>query len=188
MRYAVVFVVLIASVSLLVFAGCRESARAEVENVIPATVPTPVAVDNKTSSNDEVFDGHVITKTDAEWRAQLTPAEYKVLREADTDPPFHSDYFDNHEKGTYYCKACHLKIFTSDTKFESGTGWPSFYRVFNKKNVIEKEDRSLPGEVRTEVICARCKSHLGHVFDDGPRPTGLRYCMNGSALTFEKAK
>ena len=129
MRYAFVFVAILASVSLFVFAGCRDSAR--VEAVVPDVAPTPAVVNaNNSSSNDDVFDGHVITKTDAEWKAQLTDAEYKVLRQADTDPPFHSDYFDNHEAGTYYCKACHLKIFTSDTKFESGTGWPSFYRVY----------------------------------------------------------
>ncbi|MFL6375369.1 MAG: peptide-methionine (R)-S-oxide reductase MsrB, partial [Pyrinomonadaceae bacterium] len=176
MRYAFIFVVVLASVSFLVFAGCRDAA--SVAATMPEVAPTPAAApaNNSVASNDEIFDGHVITKTEAEWRAQLTDAEYKVLRQADTDPPYHSEYYDNHEAGTYYCKACHLKIFTSDTKFESGTGWPSFYKVFNKKNVIEVQDRSLPGEVRTEVICARCKSHLGHVFDDGPKPTGLRYC------------
>ncbi|HEY2847799.1 MAG TPA: peptide-methionine (R)-S-oxide reductase MsrB [Pyrinomonadaceae bacterium] len=187
MKYAFVFVVILASVSLLVIAGCRPTSRAEIDPVSFAPEPTPAAAANNVASNDDVFDGHVITKTDAEWKAQLTDAEYKVLRQADTDPPFHSDYFDNHEKGTYYCKACHLKLFTSDTKFESGTGWPSFYRVFNKKNVIEVADHSLADE-RTEIICARCHSHLGHVFEDGPKPTGLRYCMNGSALKFEKAK
>ncbi|MBV9240861.1 MAG: peptide-methionine (R)-S-oxide reductase MsrB [Acidobacteria bacterium] len=189
MKYAVVSIAIVASVSFLVVAGCRESGRtSEADTVVPNAATTPAPGQSNSVSNDEVFDGHVITKTDAEWRAQLTDAEYKVLREADTDPAFHSEYWDNHASGTYYCKACHLKLFTSDTKFESGTGWPSFYRVFNKKNVIEVEDRSLPGEVRTEVICARCKSHLGHVFDDGPKPTGLRYCMNGSALKFEPAK
>jgi peptide-methionine (R)-S-oxide reductase len=187
MKYVFIFVVILASVSLLVIAGCRDSASVAVDPLAPAPGPTPDAVANNAPTNDEVFDGHEIKKTDAEWKAQLTDAEYKVLRQADTDPPFHSDYFDNHEVGTYYCKACHLKIFTSDTKFESGTGWPSFYRVFNKKNVIEKVDNSL-GEERTEIICARCHSHLGHVFDDGPKPTGLRYCMNGSALKFEPTK
>jgi peptide-methionine (R)-S-oxide reductase len=184
MKYAFVLVALLASVSFLVFAGCRDAT--PVAATVPDVEPTPAAGSNNIVSNDEIFDGHVIKKSDAEWKAQLTPAEYKVLREADTDPAYHSDYWDNHEAGTYYCKACHLKLFTSDTKFESGTGWPSFYRVVNKKNVIEVEDRSLPGESRTEIICARCKSHLGHVFDDGPRPTGLRYCMNGTALKFEK--
>jgi peptide-methionine (R)-S-oxide reductase len=186
MKYAVVSVAIVASVSFFVFAGCRDSARVTSDNVPPDVDPTPAASSNA-PSNDEVFDGQTIKKSDKEWRAQLTDAEYQVLRNAATDVAFQSPYWDNHEAGTYYCKACHLKLFTSDTKFESGTGWPSFYKVFNKKNVIEVDDRSLPGEERTEIICARCHSHLGHVFDDGPKPTGLRYCMNGSALKFEKS-
>lgn len=189
MKYAVVSVAIVASVSFVIFAGCRDSGRVTADSVAPDVDPTPAVASNSTgvTPNDEVFDGHVIKKTDAEWKAQLTNAEYQVLRNAATDVAFQSPYSDNHEAGTYYCRACHLKLFTSDTKFESGTGWPSFYKVFNKKNVVEVDDRSLPGEERTEIICARCRSHLGHVFDDGPKPTGLRYCMNGSALTFEPA-
>ncbi len=179
MRYISLFAILVTSVSLL--SSCGSTAKSEVaqSNTAAVQAATPAL------PSDEVFDGREVTKTDQEWRAQLTPAEFHVLREAGTDPPYKNEYADNHEHGAYYCRACHLKLFRSETKFESGTGWPSFYEPINKKNVIEHEDRSL-GEVRTEVLCARCKSHLGHVFDDGPKPTGLRYCMNSSSLKFEK--
>ncbi|MGH9947207.1 MAG: peptide-methionine (R)-S-oxide reductase MsrB [Pyrinomonadaceae bacterium] len=137
------------------------------------------------ASNDELFDGQKIARSEAEWQKLLTPAQYLILREEGTDYPYKSQYNDNHEHGDYYCAACHLKLFNSETKFESGTGWPSFYQPINAKNVVEKTDDSL-GSTRTEIECARCGSHLGHVFDDGPKPTGLRYCMNGTALKFER--
>jgi peptide-methionine (R)-S-oxide reductase len=126
------------------------------------------------------------TKTDAEWKKALSPAAYDVLRHAGTEQAESSPLDHNFEKGTYYCAGCGLELFTSDTKFDSGTGWPSFFKPVSKNAVIEIPDHSL-GMDRTEVICSRCGGHLGHVFDDGPAPTGLRYCMNGVALKFKKA-
>lgn len=124
------------------------------------------------------------TKTEAEWRAQLSDAQYYILREAGTERAFTSPLNNNKKKGIYACAACSLPLFESQTKFNSGTGWPSFYQPINKINVAESVDKSY-GMVRTEVHCARCDGHLGHVFPDGPDPTGLRYCINGLSLDFQ---
>ncbi|HLH10570.1 MAG TPA: peptide-methionine (R)-S-oxide reductase MsrB [Methylovirgula sp.] len=126
-----------------------------------------------------------VTHSDAEWRKLLTPAQYNVLREQGTEPAFSSPLLNEHRTGTFACAGCDLPLFSSKTKFESGTGWPSFWKPLDNA-VITAADNSL-GMVRTAVACRRCGGHLGHVFDDGPPPTGLRYCMNGLALKFVPA-
>lgn len=128
-----------------------------------------------------------VVKTSEEWRKQLSPLEFKILREKGTERPFTGIYDKFYESGTYYCAGCDQKLFESDTKFNSGCGWPSFYKPSDAENVIELQDTS-HGMVRTEIQCANCNGHLGHVFNDGPKPTGLRYCINSAALKFVPKK
>ena len=126
-----------------------------------------------------------IRKSDEEWRRSLTPEQYRILREKGTERPFTGQYAETKTSGVYLCAACGLELFASETKFDAGCGWPSFYDPLDKEHVEEHEDRS-HGMVRTEVTCSRCGGHLGHVFPDGPNPTGLRYCINSASLRFDK--
>lgn len=188
MKHNIIFassVILVFAFIITAVAGCERHASSEQRNDssaagsdnLAAAIPTPAS---KSAPSDNVFDGVEIKKTDAEWKKLLTPAQYYILREAGTEKPYTGEYADHKDVGDYHCAACHLKLFSSKAKFDSGTGWPSFFDVVNKKNVIEKTDKTI-GETRTEVLCARCGGHLGHVFDDGPKPTGLRYCKIGRA-------
>ena len=127
-----------------------------------------------------------VIKTEEEWKKILTPQQFKILRKKGTERPFLNEYNKNKEEGTYYCAACGTPLFSSEHKYESGSGWPSFWQPIASASVEEVEDRSY-FMVRTEIICATCEGHLGHVFTDGPRPTGLRYCMNSAAMKFKKA-
>jgi len=167
--------------------GIRNADNVAAASAEPSATPTKTKTVREITFIDGEWDSVASTVTDAEWKKLLTPNEYYILREEGTERPYTSELNKNKKAGTYYCAACGLALFKSEHKFDSGTGWPSFYQPAFKKNVVDKEDRSL-GETRTENECARCGSHLGHVFDDGPEPTGLRYCINGIALRFKEAK
>ena len=157
---------------VIVLAACHREPNATVQKF---NQQTPEIMNDK------------ITKTEAEWQQQLTPEQFYVLREKGTERAGTGEYANSHDPGMYRCAACGNELFSSETKFESGTGWPSFYQPIAAGKTTTATDSSL-GMARDEVVCTRCGGHLGHVFDDGPKPTGLRYCINSVSLKFEKAK
>lgn len=159
----------------VLLAACNASRTAEV--------PAPPAT-NRTATVSDTIMSEKITKTDAEWKKELTPEQYAVLRQKDTELAYTGAYWNTKDKGIYRCAGCGEILFLSDTKFDSGCGWPSFYAP-NSSNVVAEATDNSHFRQRTEVLCSKCGGHLGHVFDDGPQPTGLRYCINSASLKFE---
>ena len=164
-------------ICLLAFTSCKYSSGNQSTTSVSQNIKT--TMDNKDSIE--------VNKTDSEWKAQLTPEQYYVLRQKGTERPFTSKWEEHYDGGTYTCVACGNELFKSDSKFDAGCGWPSFFEALDSTKIKTAID-STHGMKRVEIMCAKCGGHLGHVFDDGPKPTGLRYCVNGAALDFLKKK
>jgi methionine-R-sulfoxide reductase len=185
---AILGAVVVGAAAACVAFGPRTASESKAEvtevDVKPRTdAKVSVKVFNKAGKLVGPFEMPKVVKTDAEWKKQLTPEQYVVARGKGTEPAFCGNLLDNKQHGVYSCVCCGLPLFSSDAKFNSGTGWPSFFQPVASENVIEHEDTAY-GMVRTEILCARCDGHLGHVFEDGPRPTGLRFCVNSESLKF----
>ena len=182
---------IIGLIAISLLTVCSASDQAALADNGPAPEATPGKKAAKPANRNreiaflDMWDGSKLQKSDDAWRKELNELEFYVLRKQGTEKAYTGEYTDNKKEGTYYCNACGLALFSSKHKYDSETGWPSFYQPLEKSHVGEMEDKSIPSDIRTEVHCNRCGGHLGHVFDDGPEPTGLRYCINSVSLRFK---